>query len=356
MHKATKPAQILFLDIVPNNSPDGGLTSQTYFAFYLLIVCAFSRYASLIGLSGTSARDVIEALEYFACYHRPFGDYNFTDHLEEIHVDAGSQLIADELLHWAQELYVQVIAAAPDHQEMAGLCERQWQHFNLLSNKMLVHARLGPRFKDLSLRHATRVRNVLPIKHVAIEQPDGSFRPASPFELYFDSKPRVASFRVFGCPCIVRVQSRKHLKTKSVLHPRNIVQRGVRGVHVGFPYFQAGWLVYIPIVGKLVVSADVAFDELFHSTLAYNERLFYDAVPTRDMTLAVDPKTRAEHTGPPEVAPFDPTSQPEEWTHLPLPPDHADPDPAVVDNLSPLNVPIWDNFPEVEEGDDNIPR
>jgi hypothetical protein len=38
---ATSPGQILFMDIVSNTSPIGGLTSRTHFSHYLLTVDAF---------------------------------------------------------------------------------------------------------------------------------------------------------------------------------------------------------------------------------------------------------------------------------------------------------------------------
>ena len=46
------------------------------------------------------------------------------------------------------------------------------------------------------------------------------------------------------------------------------MQRGCRGIFVGFPKDQAGWLIYVPekIAGSyLVVSMDVAFDQYFVS-------------------------------------------------------------------------------------------
>ena len=47
------------------------------------------------------------------------------------------------------------------------------------------------------------------------------------------------------------------------------LQRGCRGIFVGFPEDQAGWLIYIPdkLDGKsLIVSSDVVFDQYFLSS------------------------------------------------------------------------------------------
>ena len=61
-----------------------------------------------------------------------------------------------------------------------------------------------------------------------------------------------------------------------------MIQRGVRGIFVGFPDNQAGWLVYAPQNGRIFSSADVAFDENFDSAgLTYNKVLFKDGFPLR---------------------------------------------------------------------------
>ena len=55
------------------------------------------------------------------------------------------------------------------------------------------------------------------------------------------------------------------------LNRRNNPEHGIRGVHVGLPCNSAGWLVYIPSTGRVLVSTDVVFDEDFLSTVSYTQ-------------------------------------------------------------------------------------
>jgi hypothetical protein len=133
----------------------------------------------------------------------------------------------------------------------------------------------------MAFRHAWMVSNILPVKHVGRILSDGTFQPCVPYTLYFNSKPNIWRFRVFGCPCIVKIYRRTDADSGAVLDSRNQPQRGVRAIHVDFPLNQAGWQVYIPASGHLLASGDIAFKEDFLSTLAHDERLFRDGLPHR---------------------------------------------------------------------------
>ena len=127
------------------------------------------------------------------------------------------------------------------------------------------------------------------VRHVTIELPDGSEVPATPFEKFFSKKPTIGHLRHFGCPVIFKIGDKCEQDTNHVLHTRNIVQRGIRGIFVGFPLNQAGWLIFVPYTGEFYVSCDVAFDEHFHSSLAYDHHSFNGAYPLHIATTNVDP-------------------------------------------------------------------
>ena len=65
---------------------------------------------------------------------------------------------------------------------------------------------------------------------------------------------------------------------------RHQVQKGFRGIFVGIPQHQKGYLVYIPSTRNIISSYDVVFDESFSSTLAYRSRPYSEAM---DMRLSV---------------------------------------------------------------------
>ena len=67
--------------------------------------------------------------------------------------------------------------------------------------------------------------------------------------------------------CVVR-KSTAHVETKA-LNMRHQAQKGFRGIFVGIPDHQKGYLVYIPSTRKITFSYDVVFDENFSIVLAY---------------------------------------------------------------------------------------
>ncbi len=77
-------------------------------------------------------------------------------------------------------------------------------------------------------------------------------------------------------------------------------QRGIRGVHIGFPPTQRGLLLYVPSTRQIVISGNAMCDETFASTVADTWTPFHDALVVRPTTsLIPDTHTVVEHTGDP---------------------------------------------------------
>ena len=55
---------------------------------------------------------------------------------------------------------------------------------------------------------------------------------------------------------------------KMALNIRHQAQKGFRGIFLGIPQHQKGYLVYVPSTRKIISSYDVVFDESFSSALA----------------------------------------------------------------------------------------
>ena len=71
-----------------------------------------------------------------------------------------------------------------------------------------------------------------------------------------------------------------HIETKT-LNMRHQEQKGFRGIFVGIPQHQKGYLVYVPSTRKLILSYDVVFDESFSSALSYTSRPYSEAMAMR---------------------------------------------------------------------------
>ena len=62
---------------------------------------------------------------------------------------------------------------------------------------------------------------------------------------------------------------------------RHQAQKGFRGIFVGIPQHQKGYLVYVPSTRKVISSYDVVFDESFSSALSYTSRPYVEEMATR---------------------------------------------------------------------------
>jgi hypothetical protein len=158
---------------------------------------------------------------------------------------------------------------------------------------------------------------VLPAKGLVDENGDQT----TTYAILHRKKPRIGRFNVFGCPCVFK-KYQPRLDGKASTHFKQL-QRGSRGIFVGFPDNQAGWLIYVPekIGGThLIVSSDVSFDQYFLSCPQGVEQEFANSQTVRnvgksggrhgqiteatgDITNITDPTT--SHWGTSEVNTFD---------------------------------------------------
>ena len=171
---------------------------------------------------------------------------------------------------WCSNNGIALIIAAPSHQEMNGINERNWQTCRQMAFSMCNGARLGFPYFHHALMYAARIMDVLPAKGCVLFR-NGDWKQSTPGMIWNGTDGvNVKKFRVFGCPAVVKVRRRKTPPTSEStnqvnLNTKNIIQRGVRGIFVGFPDNQAGWSIFVPQSGRILVSVDVAFDEQFLS-------------------------------------------------------------------------------------------
>ena len=79
---------------------------------------------------------------------------------------------------------------------------------------------------------------------------------------------------------------------------RHQAQKGFRGIFVGIPQHQKGYLVYVPRTRKVILSYDVVFNKSFTSALSYTSRPYSEAMAMRP-TVMYTPYTTSskEQTG-----------------------------------------------------------
>jgi transposase InsO family protein len=98
------------------------LTQGSTFAFYLILVDAYSRYACIYSLQDKSSACVLNALTRYQANHGHIGNYGFLD-VARIRADAGSQFTSAEFKQHFWEADIQLSLVAPKKQHQNHLVE-----------------------------------------------------------------------------------------------------------------------------------------------------------------------------------------------------------------------------------------
>jgi hypothetical protein len=106
--------EYVFLDIL-HPVVIGGLTTSTTFAFYLIIVDAYSRYCCIHGIPDKSSSAVIDALTRYQANHGQIGHYGYLN-IAHISADSGSQFTSETFKKHCREAGIQLNLAAPKKQ------------------------------------------------------------------------------------------------------------------------------------------------------------------------------------------------------------------------------------------------
>ena len=259
-----KPGSCLMIDLQTNPSRTG-LTRATHFPYYLQITDALTRFTVLLGLPDKEAHSVWRCLHDYSLWFKANPEFNAYG-ITQVHGDFDTVFKSEEFRTDCKEHNMKVTTAAPRHQEMNGICERQWANIRNIAFSFLVHARVGMEYFDLALEHAWKIHAVLPIKNLT-----HGTNIISPYEYFFGQKPCIRKFRVPFCPCVMNTGPQTDRISGKVTSRSNHPERGIRGIHVGLPRGSAGWMVYVPSTGQISISQDVIFDEDFLSTVAYSK-------------------------------------------------------------------------------------
>ena len=119
----------------------------------------------------------------------------------------------------------------------------------------MVHARVPEVYVHFILVYTTdHIFPVLPMKDLINEYGDLT----TPHKLATGTKPSVSHSRVLFCPCVVQ-KVMAQVETKR-LNMRHQALKGFRGIFLGIPQHQKGYLVYVPSTRKVILLYDVVFD------------------------------------------------------------------------------------------------
>ena len=141
---------------------------------------------------------------------------------------------------------------------MNGQVEVTWRTLRTVAHSLMVHDSVLEAYDHFALMYTIdHIFPVLPIKYLINKDGD----PTTPHRLSTGTKPSVSHLCVLFCPCAVR-KSTAQVETKT-LNMRHQAQKGFRGIFVGIPEHQKGYLLYVSSTRKVISSYDVVFDKSF---------------------------------------------------------------------------------------------
>ena len=312
MRIQTRPLEQIFIDCIPAPGIMRGVPECSASNF-LFIADPSSKYTDKLNVYDKTSEETIRALSEWRGGMVKKGFKMFI----VLRTDAGSNFTSSEFKEWCLKENIELSIAGPKHQEQNAFAERAYGTASRMARSMLVKARLPLKFYHLALSYACKQMRVLPAKGLVDENGDQT----TTYAILHRKKPRIGRFKVFGCPCVFKKYQPRH-DGKASTHFKQL-QRGSRGIFVGFPDNQAGWLIYVPEkVGgtHLIVSSDVSFDQYFLSCPQGVEQEFANSQTVRnvgksggrhgqiteatgDITNITDPTT--SHWGTSEVNTFD---------------------------------------------------
>jgi len=260
------PFKHLFIDLMQAPAVLKGVKGYNS-PYFLLIVDPVSKYIDKINIAEKSTQATIDGLSKWRSTMVEKGFEVFI-HLRS---DAGTNFTSEEFKAWCVDNHITLTIAAQHHQEQNAFVEAAWQVVSNIGRKLLVHARLPLTFYHFAIDYAILILRVIPPK--GLVDVDGN--ATTSYQVIHGKKPRVARYKVFGCPVVFKRYQPKS-DTEIQTHFKQL-QRGSRGTFVGFPKDQAGWLIYVPekIHGShLVVSQDVEFDLSFLSSITGTDKPF----------------------------------------------------------------------------------
>ena len=269
------PLEHIFIDCVPSPGIMRGVPSCKAKNF-LFLGDPVSKYLDKINLEDKSSASTIKALDNWrgAMLRKDMKIFLY------LRSDAGTNFTSEEFKTWCKDNNISLTIAGPKHQEQNGFIESSYKTSGRMARSMLVRAHLPLSFYHLALDYSLCILRIMPAK--GLKDTNGNL--ITTYQIIHHKKPRVQRFKVFGCPVIFKRYQPQHEGDTATQFTQ--LQRGCRGIFVGFPKDQAGWLIYVPEKirnSHLVVSMDVTFDQEFLSSPSGVNVPFSQAQPERNL-------------------------------------------------------------------------
>ena len=318
MNRASIPLELVHTDLCgPMQVPSHGGSK-----YVLTFTDDYSRYTTVYFLKNKSDT-ILKFKEYVKLMETYSGQKVKNLNIKTLRSDNGGEYTSNEFDTFCKEHGIQRQFSNSYSPEQNGVAERFNRTMIEAARSMLYHAHLPMKFWAEAVNTAVYIRN---------RSPTTSVKDKTPYECWFNAKPNVSHFRVFGSQCYVHVpdDQRQKLDAKSY-----------KGIFVGYPEGTKGYKVYNISTGKFTKTRQVIFDEnKFHNfetsppklaeivniVLPFDDDIQEELSIEDEVVVPPVPEQTILNDQPPvpELAPQPPAPQ------LPLPPVQAQPEPAIA--------------------------
>jgi hypothetical protein len=166
--------------------------------------------------------------------------------IKRIQSDGAGENTSNEQIKWCRERGIRMTTSNADTPQQNGLAESAVKKIKTMAATMLAHSNLGSAFWLDAVKYAANIINRIFTR---------SLKNATPYEVFYNQKPDISSFRTFGAQAFIHVNS-KHRKSGD--------DRANEGTFIGFPEGKKGWKFWIKLNdgnGFPVDSRDATFNE-----------------------------------------------------------------------------------------------
>jgi len=205
--------------------------------YFVTFIDDYSRYAWVYALKNKS--DVFMHFKHYVSMVE-----NATSlKVQTIRTDRGGEYLSKAFDAFCLEKGIVHQCTTPYTPQQNGVAERKNRSLMEMARCMLKAKGLPHKFWVEALMCATHVLNRCPTK---------ALKSITPYEAWFDKKPSVDYFRVFGCLAYAHVP--QELRGK-------LDDKAVKCIFVGYSSQSKGYRLYNPNTRRIFVSRDVVFEE-----------------------------------------------------------------------------------------------
>ena len=231
--RATTPLELVHADICgPTRTPS--LKNRRYF---LLFVDDYSRMMWVYFLEHKSEAFSM-FLQFMAHVERESGQV-----IKGLRTDRGGEFISKPFWSYCKEKGIKRQLTVRQSPQQNGIAERKNRSIVEVARSMLKAKGLPNKYWAEAVNTAIYLLNRSPTKAV---------QHMTPYEAWFQRKPKIDHLKIFGCPAYYHVLPQNREKFD---------EKGEKCIFIGYSDHSKGYRLYNPNTQELIISRDVIFDE-----------------------------------------------------------------------------------------------